>query len=86
MDLKGVADAVAKHKDGNKESKGVKAHFLMDESGILNLINVELIVEKTLTDEELNDNEESPLSKLGSTFSKLFTGIFISFNRWYKNV
>nr|CAD7437962.1 unnamed protein product [Timema bartmani] len=43
----------------------------MDESGILNLVNVELVLEKTVTDEEL---EESTLSKLGSTISKLFTG------------
>lgn len=41
----------------------------MDESGILSLANVELLVERNSTD----DDEESTFSKLGSTISKLFT-------------
>nr|CAD7592318.1 unnamed protein product [Timema genevievae] len=71
VQLTGVADALAKNQGPNIESKGIKVHFSMDESGILNLVNVELVLEKTVTDEEL---EESTLSKLGSTISKLFTG------------
>lgn len=43
----------------------------MDESGILSLLNVELMVEKLVTAEA---EEESPFSKLGSTISKLFGG------------
>ncbi|XP_069686469.1 hypoxia up-regulated protein 1 isoform X2 [Periplaneta americana] len=74
VELTGVAEALAKHQGNNVESKGIKAHFAMDESGLLNLANVELVVEKTLTEEELAAQEESPLSKLGSTISNFFTG------------
>lgn len=74
VELTGVADALAKHLGNNVESKGIKAHFSMDESGLLNLAGVELVVEKTLTEEELAAQEESPLSKLGSTISNFFTG------------
>lgn len=75
VELTGVADALAKHHGNNVESKGIKAHFSMDESGLLNLAGVELVVEKTLTEEELEAQEESPLSKLGSTISNFFTGM-----------
>ncbi|KAJ9600744.1 hypothetical protein L9F63_001099, partial [Diploptera punctata] len=73
VELTGVAEAIGKHQGNNVESKGIKAHFSMDESGLLNLANVELVVEKTLTEEELAAQEESPLSKLGSTISNFFT-------------
>lgn len=63
-----------KNQGPNVDSKGIKAYFLLDESGVLTLSNVELLLEKTMTDEELAAQEESPLSKLGSTISKLFTG------------
>ncbi len=36
--LAGVADALKQHPQG--EAKGIKAHFYMDESGLLNLTNV----------------------------------------------
>jgi hypoxia up-regulated 1 len=68
--LSGVADAFKKNSGDNIETKGIKAHFAMDESGILNLINVELVVEKTVIESE----EEGTFSKLGSTISKLFGG------------
>ena len=38
VSLKGVADAFDKHND--KVHKGIKAHFRMDESGILHLDDV----------------------------------------------
>lgn len=69
--LKGVEDAFRKHQGENVETKGIKAHFAMDESGILSLLNVELMVEKLVAGEA---EEESPFSKLGSTISKLFGG------------
>ncbi|KAF6212275.1 hypothetical protein GE061_012797 [Apolygus lucorum] len=72
VSLSGVAEAIGKHQGPGVESKGIKAHFQMDDSGILNLVNVEHVVEKTIASEE--EPEESPLSKLGSTISKLFTG------------
>lgn len=40
--LSGVAEAFSKHKDSG-ESKGVKAHFRLDESGLLNLDQVSFI-------------------------------------------
>lgn len=60
--LSGLADAFKKHTGDNIESKGIKAHFGMDESGVLKLINVELVLEKTVNPDE---EEEGTLSKLG---------------------
>ncbi|XP_072153821.1 hypoxia up-regulated protein 1 isoform X2 [Bemisia tabaci] len=62
VNLKGVPEALAKFSTEGHELKGIKAHFHMDDSGILSLPNVELVAEKTISAEE-----ESPLSKLGST-------------------
>ncbi|XP_054262425.1 hypoxia up-regulated protein 1 [Macrosteles quadrilineatus] len=73
VSLSGVAPALEKHKAPNTESKGIKAHWVLDDSGILSLSTVELVLEKSISPEEL-EAEESPLSKLGSTISKLFTG------------
>lgn len=64
----GVGAAFQKHQGENVEHKGIKAHFNMDDSGILNLMNVEFVVEKTVIESE----SDSTLSKLGSTISKLF--------------
>lgn len=72
ISLQGVTDAIQRNTGENIESKGIKAHFAMDESGILNLVNVEYVVEKTVVSEE--EEEEGTLSKIGSTFSKLFSG------------
>ncbi|CAH1967066.1 unnamed protein product [Acanthoscelides obtectus] len=68
--LSGVSEALNKNSGKNAEPKGIKAHFQMNESGLLNLLNVELIVEKTI----LPEDETGTLSKIGSTFSKLFGG------------
>jgi hypoxia up-regulated 1 len=54
------------------ESKGIKAHFLLDDSGLFSLVNVELLLEKAA--DSADDKEEGTLSKLGSTISKLFGG------------
>ncbi|CAG4943305.1 unnamed protein product [Parnassius apollo] len=43
----------------------------MDDSGILNLVNVEFVAEKTVTEED--EDKDSTLSKIGSTISKLFS-------------
>jgi len=78
VELKGIAAALEKHHGPNVEAKGVKAHFNMDESGILNLLTAELSFEKTVTEAEAAKEDEkdqdSTLSKLGSTISKLFSG------------
>ncbi|CAG9820162.1 unnamed protein product [Phaedon cochleariae] len=70
--LSGVGDALKKNSGENMESKGIKAHFAMDDSGLLSLHNVELVVEKTVTAAE--EESEGPLSKIGSTITKLFGG------------
>ena len=40
VSLKGVEDAYSKHTDDKSEPKGIKAHFKMDENGILSLEQV----------------------------------------------
>lgn len=40
VNLEGVADEMKKQLDNLTESKGVKAHFRLDESGLINLDNV----------------------------------------------
>ncbi|XP_038635125.1 hypoxia up-regulated protein 1 isoform X1 [Scyliorhinus canicula] len=69
VQLSGVGSSFQKHSDS--ESKGIKAHFNMDESGILALDRVESVFEK-VQDEE--PEEESTLTKLGNTISSLFGG------------
>lgn len=54
------------------ESKGIKAHFALDDSGIFSLVNVELLLEKSA--EGIEEEAEGTFSKLGSTISKLFSG------------
>lgn len=69
--LSGVSEALGKHAGDNIEHKGIKAHFNMDDSGVLNLVNVEFVAEKTVTEED--EDKDSTLSKIGSTISKLFS-------------
>lgn len=72
ISLNGVAEALEKHAKEGAESKGVKAHFNMDDSGILNLLNVELVSEKSSV--TVNE-EEGTFSILGSTITKFFAGL-----------
>lgn len=71
ISLEGVKETLEDNKGENVDSKGIKAHFAMDESGILSLAGVDFVFEKTVAADEVP--EESPLSKLGNTISKLFT-------------
>ncbi|XP_058865539.1 hypoxia up-regulated protein 1-like [Acipenser ruthenus] len=68
VQLSGVGSSFKKHAD--TESKGIKAHFNMDESGLLSLDRVESVFE-TIVEEK---DEESTLTKLGNTISSLFGG------------
>lgn len=70
--LTGVAEALEKNLGENAESKGIKAHFNLDESGLLNLVNVELVVEKTVDPSE----EEGTLSKIGKFFSRYIKYVY----------
>nr|XP_022912599.1 hypoxia up-regulated protein 1 [Onthophagus taurus]XP_022912601.1 hypoxia up-regulated protein 1 [Onthophagus taurus] len=72
INVNGVTEAIKKNSGENVESKGIKAHFNMDDSGLLKLLSVEYVVEKTLTTNP--EEEEGTFSKLGSTISKLFSG------------
>ncbi|CAD5112087.1 DgyrCDS1328 [Dimorphilus gyrociliatus] len=67
--LAGVEDAHNKYNE-KAEAKGVKAHFKMDDSGILFLDRVEAAFERPPDAPE----EESTFQKLGSTISNLFGG------------
>uniref|UniRef100_A0A8D0GE94 Hypoxia up-regulated protein 1 n=1 Tax=Sphenodon punctatus TaxID=8508 RepID=A0A8D0GE94_SPHPU len=67
--LQGVGESFRKHSE--YESKGIKAHFNMDESGVLSLDRVESVFETVVEDKP---EEESTLTKLGNTISSLFGG------------
>ncbi|XP_071111379.1 hypoxia up-regulated protein 1-like isoform X1 [Haliotis cracherodii] len=71
VSLIGVEDAYQKHKEG-AEGKGIKAHFRMDESGILHLDKVESVFEKV--GEAAEEKDESAWSKIGSAIGGLFGG------------
>jgi hypoxia up-regulated 1 len=47
--VKGVAEALDQNKGENIESKGIKAHFNFDESGLLQITSVEAVFEKNVT-------------------------------------
>lgn len=71
IQLHDVAKLLAdKASDERVESKGIKAHFALDESGVFAMTSIELVLEKTIDD---STDEESSLSKLGNTISKLFS-------------
>lgn len=72
VSLTGVAEAIQKHA-ADAEPKGIKAHFRLDESGLLHLDSAEATFEKTV-EEVVPPAEESTLSRLGSTLGKLFSG------------
>lgn len=64
--LTGVAEALEKHVKEGAESKGIKAHFAMDDSGVLNLLNVELVSEKSspAADEEEGSEDKDKEGKV----------------------
>lgn len=69
--LKGVSTVLDKFKTNNGlDSRGIKAYFILDESGVLSSSGVEYVYDKPKSDDEL----ESTLSKLGSTITNLFGG------------
>ncbi|XP_054723805.1 hypoxia up-regulated protein 1-like [Uloborus diversus] len=75
ISVQGVESAIQKHMnmEENTEYKGVKAHFRMNESGILNLEEVESVFEKAAT-ESAESQLESAFAKLGDTIGRLFSG------------
>jgi len=78
--VKGVAAALDNNNAENIETKGVKAHFTLDDSGILTCTGVESVFEKTVSVEEQEKIEaakdiekDDTWSKLGDTISQFFS-------------
>ncbi|XP_039961742.1 hypoxia up-regulated protein 1 [Bactrocera tryoni] len=66
VELLKVKELIEKHQNDVIESKGIKAYFTLDDSGIFHCAGVEYVYEKQKED-------EGTLAKLGSTISKLFS-------------
>lgn len=67
--LNDVAKVISAHSGENIEPKGIKAHFVLDDSGLFSLSGIEFVADKNVTEQE----EESSFAKLGSTITKLFS-------------
>ncbi|CAF1101794.1 unnamed protein product [Adineta ricciae] len=74
VSVTGARAAYEKHKD-TAESKGIKAHFQLDENCLLSLDRIEFTFERKETEADRNTTEEdaSTLSKLGSKISSFFS-------------
>uniref|UniRef100_A0A336K1X8 Hypoxia up-regulated protein 1 n=2 Tax=Culicoides sonorensis TaxID=179676 RepID=A0A336K1X8_CULSO len=70
VQITNVAETLKNNLDENVLSKGIKAHFSLDESGIFDLVNVELWLEKTISTKE----DQNTFQKISDTISKLFSG------------
>merc|ERR1712002_318004 len=78
--VKGVKEALDANVADNVETKGVKAHFQMDDSGILTCTHVESVFEKTVSPEEQEKKEKEwkeatdsiDWSKLGDNIKSFF--------------
>jgi len=71
--VNGVADIFSKHQ--TEESKGIKVHFKMDDSGLLNLDKIDISFEKSTPKDKSDkiENEESTFSKIGNKISSFFS-------------
>ena len=70
VDVKGLKPTLEKHaNEENVESKGVKAHFALDDSGILNITHVESVFERTISveqqEKEIAEKEAEKKAKEG---------------------
>lgn len=70
VSLKTVQEVFKKH--ANEESKGIKVHFRLDDSGILRLDKIDVTFERAGGESE---QEESTLSKIGNKISSFFGGL-----------
>merc|ERR1712112_753887 len=78
--VKGVKEALDGNQGDNIETKGVKAHFQLDDSGILTCTHVESVFEKTISPEEQEKKEKEwkeatdsiDWSKLGDNIKSFF--------------
>ena len=80
VEVKGVKEALDSNVGDNIETKGVKAHFSMDDSGIISVSSVESVFEKTVSVEEQEKREKEwkeatdgiDWSKLGDNIKSFF--------------
>merc|ERR1712073_168181 len=78
--VKGVKEALDTNIGANIETKGVKAHFALDDSGILSVTSIESVFEKTISVEEQEKKEKEwkeategiDWSKLGEYIKSFF--------------
>merc|ERR1712106_614281 len=78
--VKGVGEALDGNVGDDIETKGVKAHFQLDDSGILTCTHVESVFEKTVSPEEQEKKEKEwkeatesiDWSKLGDNIKSFF--------------
>jgi len=78
--VKGVKEALDGNIGDNIETKGVKAHFQLDDSGILSCSSIESVFEKTISPEEQEKKEKEwkeatesiDWSKLGDNIKSFF--------------
>merc|ERR1719297_696184 len=78
--VKGVKEALEGNTGENVETKGVKAHFALDDSGILSVNSIESVFEKTISVEEQEKKEKEwkeategiDWSKLGENIKSFF--------------
>lgn len=67
--LSDVAKIISANTADNIEPKGIKAHFILDDSGLFSLSGCDFVADKNVTEQD----EESSFAKLGSTITKLFS-------------
>lgn len=67
--LNEVAKVMSAHSGENVEPKGIKAHFVLDDSGLFSLSGIEFVADKNVTEQE----DDYSFANLGSTITKLFS-------------
>lgn len=72
VELQKIKDLLEQTKNESVDSKGIKAYFALDDSGVFRCTAVEYVYDKQKIETE-EDDDEGTLAKLGSTISKLFS-------------
>lgn len=72
--LSGIADTLNKHQPNGADFKGIKAHFSIDDSGLLSLSTVETTFEKVHLPEEGESSDSATDKSSDSTSSNSSTG------------
>uniref|UniRef100_A0A914VZ10 Hypoxia up-regulated protein 1 n=1 Tax=Plectus sambesii TaxID=2011161 RepID=A0A914VZ10_9BILA len=68
VDLTGIAEAIAANEGEGVEFKGVKAHFRLDDSGIIHVEATEVVIERPVKE------EESAFASIAGKISGFFSG------------